>query len=206
MIAWISYTSLMKKIKILAYSITTYCGHLMKNITNAIFWRREMWAVKEKMKNRRTSLRYKLLLENRAEDNTTRKACLKKEKKIERETREVKPKTSVLWLNVWKKQVWDKAGGIFTITSNQSLQQSGKQNTVKQGTTRTMKPSVLNSQPNIFTDQLDRQISMLIPKIKLGLSVILLHCVSHFNYFIFKNIVSNTDFLTIMLMALGSKS
>lgn len=51
-----------------------------------------------------------------------------------------------------------------------------------------MKPSVLNSEPNIFTDQLDRQISILMPKIKLGVSVILLHCTSHLNYPTFKNI------------------
>lgn len=86
------------------------------------------------------------------------------------------PKTSVLWLKHTKK-VGKCSSSLISITSSQTLQQSRKQDhTVKQGTTTTMKPSGLSSKPNVFIDQLDRQISIPIPKIEPGLSVLLFHC------------------------------
>lgn len=171
----------------------------------------------ETMKNRGIPLRYTLLLENRVEENTQfRKESLSaEEKKKWRETHEVKTKTSVLWLKVLKKpthttkptQVWDLAGRIFTVTVNQSLQQSEKQNTVKQGITRTMKTSVLNFEPNIFTDYLDRKMYLLMPKIKLSLSysTVLLYCTLRILH-LKKLGVTHTGFLNIMLMDFRSKS
>lgn len=67
----------------------------------------------------------------------------------------------------------------------QSGQQSEKQNTLKEETSRTVKPSGLNSEPNVFTDS---NISILMSKIKLGVLVIQLHCTSYLNYSTFKNI------------------
>lgn len=126
------------------------------------------------MKNRSPS--YKLLLENSAEENNTQ---FRKESKAQ--------DFSVVVAFI-KKKVWNEPGEIFTIMPKQSLQQSEKQNTIKEGTSRTIKPSGLNSEPNIFTDQLDSKTFILRPKIKLGVLVILLHCTSHLNYSTFKNI------------------
>lgn len=89
---------------------------------------------------------------------------------------------------------------------SQESQQSGNANLIKQGTTMTMKPSVLNSEPNIFLNQPDRQISIVILTIEFRVSVHLFHCSSHLYYSTIENCICYTTFLAAVLTDQGQKT
>lgn len=90
----------------------------------------------------------------------------------------------MLWLKCMKK-VGKYSSSLISIMSSQSLQQSKKQqHTVKQRITTTMKPSGLNTEPSWSIKMFHRQISIPIPKIEPGVSVLLFHRTPHLHYFI----------------------
>lgn len=139
----------------------------------------QMWAAKEKQWRTVISPSYKLLVENSAEENNTIQ-----EKKV-------KLKTSMLWFHLQKRKKPKSETSMrkyLQLCQNHHYHNLKSKILSRREQSRTIEPSGLNSEPNIFTDELDSKIFILKPKIKLGVLVILLHCTSYLNYPTFKNI------------------